>query len=424
MSTRRIALEDLLALRAVSDVALSPDGRTVAYVQEVIVEERVEERPSHGYRSAIWLVDADGGPPRPFTAGAGCDRRPVWSPDGSRLLFVSDRFAPGGGGPARGGRPRHLWVIARAGGEARRITEHDHAPADAAWSPDGTRVAFSGKPPLLEPPASDVKIITRLRHKADGEGFWDGRYRHIFIVPSDGGSALQVTSGEFDHREPAWSPEGDRLAFVANRSEDADASNAADVWVVTLQGMDLRRLSAGAGPVSAPAWSPDGTTIAYLGHDNVCMGASNTMLWVVPADGSAPPRCLTRHFDRSLVHHILSDMRAHPPAGRPTWSPDGRFVFVMVAEGGTTQLAAVEVATGTVRLLTTGRREIYGESYDARCRRVALAVSDPATPGDIWMAEVGGLETGQPAIPAASERRLTAVNASLLDGRSLSAPRR
>ncbi|MDR7421641.1 MAG: S9 family peptidase [Armatimonadota bacterium] len=424
MSTRRIAIEDLLALRAVSDVALSPDGRTVAYVQEVIVEERVEERPSHGYRSAIWLVDADGGPPRPFTAGAGCDRRPVWSPDGSRLLFVSDRFAPGGGGPARGGRPRHLWVIARAGGEARRITEHDHAPADAAWSPDGTRVAFSGKPPLLEPPASDVKIITRLRHKADGEGFWDGRYRHIFIVPSDGGSALQVTSGEFDHREPAWSPEGDRLAFVANRSEDADASNAADVWVVTLQGMDLRRLSAGAGPVSAPAWSPDGTTIAYLGHDNVCMGASNTMLWVVPADGSAPPRCLTRHFDRSLVHHILSDMRAHPPAGRPTWSPDGRFVFVMVAEGGTTQLAAVEVATGTVRLLTTGRREIYGESYDARCRRVALAVSDPATPGDIWMAEVGGLETGQPAIPAASERRLTAVNASLLDGRSLSAPRR
>jgi dipeptidyl aminopeptidase/acylaminoacyl peptidase len=418
MSTRPIAVEDLLALRSVADVALSPDGRTVAYAQEVIVEES-GEGAAHGYRSAIWLVDAGGGPPRQFTPADARDRRPVWSPDGTQILFTSDR-----GGPPKGRRLRHLWVIPLGGGEARRLTRDDHGPADAVWSPDGARIAFTGKAPALEAPAGDVKIITRLKHKYDGDGFWDGRCKHIMLVPSDGGAVVAVTSGDFDHREPAWSPDGTRLAFVANRSDDADSSNVADVWVLTLQTMELRRLTGGVGPASAPVWSPDGSTVAYLGHDNVCMGASNTMLWVVPADGSAPPRCLTRHFDRSLVHHVLSDMRAHPAAGRPVWSPEGRFVFVMVADGGTTQLAAVEVATGTVGLLTTGRREIYGESYDARCGRVAVAVSDPATPGDVWIAEVTGLAGGRPAISPATERRLTSVNAPVLDGVALSTPRR
>ncbi|MDR7419233.1 MAG: S9 family peptidase [Armatimonadota bacterium] len=420
MSTHRITIDDLLSLRFVGEIALAPDGRTVAYAQDVVTDNPDKDGPPRVYRSAIWLVDADGGTPRQFTGDEARDKRPLWSPDGGRLLFVSDRGRVAAGGK----RPKHLWVIPRSGGEARRVTQAEHNPADAAWSPDGTRIAFTGKAPVTERPASDVRYITRMKHKFDGEGFWDNRYKHIFVVPAEGGDARQVTSGDFDHREPAWSPDGTRLALVANRAEDADYTNVADVWVVAVATGEMRRLTQGTGPVLSPVWSPDGTHIAYLGHENVCMAASNTMLWVVPADGSAPPRCLTPHFDRSLIHHIISDMRAHPSTGRPVWSPDGRFIFVMVAEGGTTQLAAVEVATGAVRLMTTGHREIFAESYDAACRRVAMGVSDPATPGDIWIGEIEGLAEGQPTIPAARERRLTAVNAPVLDGVALSIPRR
>ena len=117
-------------------------------------------------------------------------------------------------------------------------------------------------------------------------------------------------------------------------------------------------------------------------------------------------------------------MRAHPHAGRPEWSADGGFILVMVAEGGTTQLAAVDVGAGTVRLMTTGRRDIYGESYDATRRRIALTVADPATPGDVWIAEIEGLAEGRPSIPGGSERRLTATNAGLLVGITLSTPQR
>ncbi len=419
MSGRRMTIEDLLSFRWVADVALSPDGHSVAYTQEIIARPPGgAEGSSHEYHAHIWLADVAGGPPRSFTAGPHRDRGPIWSPKGTSILFTSDR-----GAAASGKAPRHLWVIRLAGGEAQRITQAEHGPAEAAWSPDGTRIAFTGKV-QTEKPSSDVKIITRLKHKFDGEGFWDNRYKHIFVVPATGGPARQITTGDFDHREPAWSPDGERLVFVANRSDAADMTNVADVWVAAPATDELRRLTTGVGPVSMPVWSPDGTQIAYLGHENICMQASNMMLWVVDADGRSAPRSLTRHFDRSLIHHILSDMRAHPRAGHPAWSPDGRFVFVMVAEGASTQLAAVEVATGTVRLMTTGRQEIYGESYDTGRRRVAMAISDSATPGDVWVAEVEGLMEGSPAIRRGAERRLTAVNAALLDGVTLSRPER
>jgi dipeptidyl aminopeptidase/acylaminoacyl peptidase len=275
-----------------------------------------------------------------------------------------------------------------------------------------------------EPPSGDVRVITRLKYKFDGDGFWDGRYKHIFVVPAAGGEARQLTTGDFDHREPAWSPDGARVAIVANRSPDADATNAADVWMLVPATGEMRRLTETAGPVFAPVWSPDGSTIAYLGHDNACMGASNVMLWTVRADGSEAPRCLTRHFDRSLAHHVISDMRGHPTAGRPVWSPDGRWVFVMIADGGRTQLGAVDVADGTVHILTSRRREIYGESYDAARRLVVIAASEAGNIGDLWVAPIEGTDAGEPFMSVARERRLTRVNAGLLDRVEVSTPRR
>jgi dipeptidyl aminopeptidase/acylaminoacyl peptidase len=420
MSPRPINIDDLLALRWIVDVAVSPDGGTVAFAQEHVAEQSGDAGLPSAYRSGIWVVDAAGGDPHPLTSPEARDKRPVWSPDGSRILFFSDR------GPAAAGRvrPVHLWVIPTAGGEARRVTQADYAPADAAWSPEGSQVAFSGKVPLAEKPSSDVRIIRRLKHKLDGEGFYDDRFRHIFILPASGGPARQVTTGDFDHLEPVWGPDGTRLAMVANRSDDADRTNAADIWVLALSSGAMTRLTAGSGPVLHPAWSPDGSWIAYLGHENACMTASNTMLWVAPSDGSSPPRCLTREFDRSLVHHLSSDMHTSPLAGRPVWSPDGRYIFVMVADGGTTQLAVVDVATGAVHPVTSGRRDVYIESYDTACRRVVMAIADAATPGDVWVAEVGRGGMGMPSIPPGTERRLTRVNAALLDDLALSAPQR
>jgi dipeptidyl aminopeptidase/acylaminoacyl peptidase len=162
-----------------------------------------------------------------------------------------------------------------------------------------------------------------------------------------------------------------------------------------------------------PSWSPDGSTIAYFGHDNSFMGATNLGLWIVPGQGGAP-RLLTKAFDRSLSHHPINDMRAHPKVSPPIWLPDGRRILVLVAEAATNQLALVDVPDGDVTMITTGAREIFGYGFTRSVSLGAVAVSDPFTPGDLWSVRVGGTQV--------SERRLTTVNAELLEGIELVMP--
>jgi len=400
---RPMTIDDLLALKWVSDPQISPDGTRVVFVQKVV------DRDGDTYRSHLWMAPLDGGLARQFTAGSHEDSLPRWSPDGHWIAFLSDRAAP----PGEGKKPKQIHVIAADGGEARALTSGNYSPMDLIWSPDGTTLAFVGKPDTPKP-QSDVKVITRVRYKFDGEGYWDGRYKHLFTVPLDGGAVTQVTAGDFDHVDPVWSPDGRHLAFISNRTPEADFTNVTDVWVLPLGG-DPRCLTQSVGPCSMPAWSPDGTTLAYLGHDNSFMAATNLGLWVVPVQGGAP-RLLTREFDRSLTHHAITDMRAHPKVGMPVWLPDGARVLVLVAEGATNQLALVEVSRGDVTALTSGAREIFGYAFTPSVAAGVLAISDPLTPGDLWAVQLDGTRV--------SERRLTAVNADHLDGIELSVPER
>ena len=407
---RAMTIDDLLSLTWVSDPQISPDGTRAVFVQKLV------DREGDTYRSHLWIVPLDGAPARQFTAGSHQDSLPRWSPDGRWIAFLSDRSAP----RAEGKKPKQIHVIAADGGEARAVTSGNYSPVDLTWSPDGATLAFVGKPDIPKP-NSDVKIITRVRYKFDGEGYWDGRYKHIFTVPALGGAITQLTGGDFDHIDPVWSPDGRYLAFISNRTAEADFTNVTDLWVLPLPETpgtspgEARCLTQSVGPCSLPAWSPDGTLIAYLGHDNSFMGATNLGLWVVPAHGGAP-RLLTREFDRSLTHHPITDMRTHPKVGAPVWLPDGARVLVLVAEGATNQLAFVSLASGEVTVFTQGRREIFGYGFTRSVTAGVLAVSDPLTPGDLWAVQL--------AEHRVSERRLTSVNAELLAGIDLSVPER
>jgi dipeptidyl aminopeptidase/acylaminoacyl peptidase len=373
---RLVTIDDLMAIPVLNDPQLSPDGTQVAFTVTR------PDRDANTYRIHLWLVPAAGGDPRQLTTAPAKETSPRWSPDGTRLVFLSDRSSD-----------KQVWVIPVSGGEARALTSGRLAPADPVWSPDGRWIAFVGKPePARAREESDVKVISRLRYKQDGEGFWDGRWKQIFIVSADGGPARQVTTGDFDHLSPAWSPDGAWLAYTANDSPDADFGNTADVWVVAPGGGSPRRLTAGIGPAQAPAWAPDGRHIAYVGHDNSCWVATNWGVWIVPSAGGDPV-CLTAHEDRSAGHHLATDSRVHPSSGGLTWSPKGDRLFFMVADGGSTQIASVAAAAGSrgaLRLETRGAHDLVGCSLDRETRRVACIEGDPATTGEVAVVDFGG----------------------------------
>src|SRR5215510_12863929 len=189
-SRRAMTPQDITRIRFVSDPQLSPDGRLVAFVVTTLSEDRDE------YLSNIWVVDTAGGEPRRFTTGRKRDTAPRWSPDGSRLAFVSERVLK---------QKAQLYIIPADGGEPARLTELRNGAAHPVWSPDSTRLAFVSRVGGWQEPEDEAerqkskpaRIITTLKYKYNGEGFTYDRRLHIFVLSANGGAPQQLTDGDF-----------------------------------------------------------------------------------------------------------------------------------------------------------------------------------------------------------------------------------
>lgn len=399
-ATRRpVQPEDLLRIKTVTDVQLAPDGRRVAFVVTELDADADE------VRSTIWLVTADGGRPVQLTYGPRRDGAPRWSPDGRFLAFLSDRPNPAGGHGRAGDRPQ-LYVLPMDGGEPRRLTDLPLGAGPAVWSPDGRAIAFAARVPA-EPPPTDPearrrweqrpRVVTRAHYKDDGSGYTLDAPSRLFVVPLDGPSPLSPLSRTPGEGQPAWSPDGRRLAFVRARTGPAEY-NLTDLWVCDADGGNARRLTEDVGRVAAPAWSPDGRTIACYGTDTQVptLGGEMTRVWLVPADGG-PPRNLTAAYDRSVY-----SAPAGPPIP-PIWSPDGASLTVLVADAGNVHAVRVATADGAVRPLLTGERQVTLLSA-VPGTALAFAANDALAPGDVFVCRWDG----------SGERRLTDLNGALL----------
>jgi dipeptidyl aminopeptidase/acylaminoacyl peptidase len=191
---RPIRLGDLFRLRAVGRPAISPDGSCVVF--ELKRFDFAENRNP----TQLMIVDAGSGETRPLTAaGKHSDTQPRWSLDGSTVAFISDRD-----------KGACLFILPLGGGEARRLTEPDGFVHDLAWSPDGRRIAIAwqamserqilerdGKADELKK-RPQYKHITRLHHKLDGAGWWNGKYTHIWVIDVRTGRRKQLTFSDHD----------------------------------------------------------------------------------------------------------------------------------------------------------------------------------------------------------------------------------
>ena len=349
-SPRAMVPQDITRIAWVSDPQIAADGGRVAFVVTTLSEERDE------YGSSIWVVDADGGgAPRRFTAGPKRDRDPRWSPDGTRLAFVSERE-----GKTKG----QLYVMPADGGEPTRLTDERHGVTDPVWSPDGRRLAFTARVGGWQEPEREedkqkskpARVITTLKYRWNGEGFTYDRRRHVFVVAAEGGPARQLTDGDWDDADPAWSPDGRAIAFSSARHPDRDRDDCGDIWLVAADGGEARRVTDTLGPAALPAFSPDGRTLAYLGRRSRNEAGRNVRVFTVATEGGTP-RCLTLGLDRSCG----------PLGTPPHWAPDGGAITFAAEDQGALGLYRVPVAGGAppVRVID-GERVVTGFSLSRR----------------------------------------------------------
>jgi dipeptidyl aminopeptidase/acylaminoacyl peptidase len=386
--------DDLYKIAMVEDAQISPDGRRVACVV------RRMSREADSYRCAIWVAAADGGDPVQFTFGAGQDRAPCWSPDGQWLAFLSDRA----------GEKAQLWLLPAAGGEAQRLTDQPEAVERFAWSPHGDAIAFacrvpshpsttqaqtpeSNNPAITKTKHAPARVIATLRYKSNGDGFVHDRRRHIFAISVDTGICQQLTFGDFEDADPAWSPDGASIAFSSARHAGHELDSAADVFLVPAEGGEPTRLTSTLGPAAAPAFSPSGTSLAYLGHDDRhAGGARNTTIWLVDREPS-PATPLDLGLDRT----VIADMP-------PVWTAGEQIVFA-VADRGAAGVWRAATSGGSAAQLVGGDRAVSSWSLSADGSRLAFTASEPAQPPELFL-----LELDHAGAPTGADRRLTSFN--------------
>lgn len=375
---RPIVPRDMYRLQTVSDPQVSPDGKWISYGLAT-VDTTKDKR-----NSDLWMVSWDGKETVQLTNSPDAESRARFSPDGKYLSFVSAR---------QGATKAQIWLMDRRGGEAKKVTDLKTDLEDYEWSPDGKKIAMVLRDPdYADSAKTKVRkpyVLDRYHFKADMKGYLERSPVHLYVFDLATKKLDTLTTGAYDETSPVWSPDGQYLAFVSNRTEDPDRNENTDIYVIAAQkGAQMKQLTTWTGSDNNPTWSPDGKRIAYLrstSSSNFIM-YDQPILCVVGQNGGEPT-LLSKSLDR--------------PVRTPVWAKDGQSIGVIVQDDRQAYIGQYTL-DGKLSKVTSGNRVFSNLSASTAGSWVAL-VSEPNVPGEVY-----AIETGSP-------RRLTHVHDAFLE---------
>lgn len=294
------SIDDLIALKRITGTpAISPDGRTVAYVV------RDTNWADNAYETEIWIANAgQAGSGRALTSAKKSSLQPAFSPDGRWLAFVSDRSDT-----------RQLYRLALDGGEAEALTSGKEGVTAFAWAPDGARIAYT----MIDP----VTAAMKEREERFGEYTYedhDARMANLHVVEVATKATRALTTGTFVVGAFDWSPDGTAIAFDHRVSSDAGQGGTADISIVTVAGGAVRALVTQDGPDSNPKYSPDGRRIAFQSAMAKPFYFFETGVLAAVNTAGGTPDVLTDRFDENPSLVAWTSAGIFFNASQRTWS--------------------------------------------------------------------------------------------------------
>jgi len=378
---RPIAPIDYYRLQNISDPQISPDGKWIVYTLSTV--DTVKDKRNRD----LWMISWDGKDNVQLTNGPGNESSARFSPDGKYISFTASR-----GDDDKEEKKSQVYLLDRRGGEAKKISDVKGDIEDYVWKPDGSGILLVMKDPDYSD-TGKTKIRTpyvmeRYQFKQDYEGYLDSRKSHLYYFDIKSKKIDTLTKGNFNETNAVFSPDGNTIAFVSNRTPDPDKNENTDIYTMDAKAAaTMKKITSWPGNDINPQWSPDGKWIAYLqsSSDKAFTMYGENYLAVISKDGGEP-KLLSRQTDR--------------PVRNPRWSSDGQSISVLMEDDRQCNVISFNAENGQMTKMTEGDKSF--SDIETQNGNWVTTMSDPKTPLEIYALEKNNL------------RRLTTVQDSFL----------
>ncbi|WP_338874332.1 S9 family peptidase [Spirosoma sp. SC4-14] len=423
----KVLVTDLMRIKQVGGIELSPDGKQAIYTITSI-EPNPDQKDEYDYKTHIYLTGLTPGDPKALTHGAESARQATWSPDGQRLAFV--RTVKG---------KSQIFIMPLSGGEAWQLTSSPYGASNPIWSPDGKQIAFTGgvsmaqmltdsllnptkNGPLwsLEKPgfttnnfikpdkkikanpdgslaeiraylSKDVddkkaKVITRLNFQGEATTEPELTFTHLYLINvSEGSTPKPLTRGFASYQAANWLPSGQGLLAVTDRDSlkhpDRETDNAI-VFIPANGSANRMVVLAEAGKsYGSPKVSPDGKQLAFLTSPS--QGVNFAQIGLASLNGTTASNIQLVTFDRAAGNLTWTTLPASTGKGKKNPTGGGYAIYFTASSNGGVPLYKLDPTSRQVTQLTNFESGVTG--FDVNGDRVVFAKTEVANPSELYV---------------------------------------